>query len=62
MSSEQAFRVSQEDAKWQLVRFDLGLKFTPEIREQMQSAGKLLIEMKVIEQIPNLNEYLRPNL
>jgi hypothetical protein len=59
---QETFRVPLEDAKRQLARFEFDMRFPPEVRKNMQTAGQLLIDIKVIEKIPNLDEYLRPEM
>jgi ABC-type nitrate/sulfonate/bicarbonate transport system substrate-binding protein len=61
MGSE-AFRVPLEDAKKQLARFNFEISFGPDVRKRMESGVLLLKGIKTIEQGPNLDEFLRPEL
>ncbi|MBI3964465.1 MAG: ABC transporter substrate-binding protein [Chloroflexi bacterium] len=55
------FNLPTAEAKDQIQRYEWGTtRFTPEIKRAVEDAAKWLLSIKVIDTLPNLDEYLRP--
>ena len=57
------YNLSVEDAKSGIQPFEWGtVRFTPEIRKAIEAGAQTLKNTKIIENIPNLDEYLHPEI
>lgn len=57
------YNLSVEDIKSQIQTFTWGtVRFTPEVRKATEEAAQTLLGIKLIDKIPNLDEYLRPEI
>lgn len=56
----QAYNIPLEDAKLYVSRFEYETRWTPDIRKNLMEAAEILKDLKVIQDIPNMNEFLKP--
>jgi sulfonate transport system substrate-binding protein len=58
----EAFNIEPELAKTQMALYDYDVQFTPQIRSDMEEWAGVLKELGRINEVPNLDDYLHPEV